>query len=273
MLRQPLLALRTAHPPIATLPHQPVHSRTLLPRAFHTTPKPRPRWPSAPSQRLPPLNNHLPIPKNHLPRRPFTTSTPHSARNTYNRFNSSSSRPSLFHTLISRSKPHHFILIGLGLSGVYLYNTEVVEMTGRRRFNCVSHAAELKMGEQSYREVLAQSRGRVLPDNHPLAQMVNRVLQRLIPQVEIEGADWRVHVIVDDGNANAFVLPGFVAPFPSLSLLSIVSWFYADGVLPGVGARSSFTRAFCQFVKTRMALPLSWAMKLRMLLRDIRQSV
>lgn len=87
------------------------------------------------------------------------------------------------------------------------------------------------MGEQSYREVLAQSRGRVLPDNHPLAQMVNRVLQRLIPQVEIEGADWRVHVIVDDGNANAFVLPGFVAPFPSLSLLSIVSWFYADNDL------------------------------------------
>lgn len=86
-------------------------------------------------------------------------------------------------------------------------------MTGRRRFNCVSHAAELKMGEQSYREVLAQSRGRVLPDNHPLAQMVNRVLQRLIPQVEIVGADWRVHVIVDDGNANAFVLPGFVTPF------------------------------------------------------------
>ncbi|OKO91608.1 Mitochondrial metalloendopeptidase OMA1 [Penicillium subrubescens] len=81
-------------------------------------------------------------------------------------------------------------------------------MTGRRRFNCVSHAAELKMGEQSYREVLAQSKGRVLPDNHPLAQMVNRVLQRLIPQVDIVGADWRVHVIVDDGNANAFVLPG-----------------------------------------------------------------
>jgi hypothetical protein len=48
----------------------------------------------------------------------------------------------------------------------------------------------------------------VLPDNHPLAQMVNRVLQRLIPQAPIEGADWRVHVIVDDGNANAFVLPG-----------------------------------------------------------------
>lgn len=66
------------------------------------------------------------------------------------------------------------------------------------------------MGEQSYREVLAQSQGRVLPDNHPLAQMVNRVLQRLIPQAPIEGADWRVHVIVDDGNANAFVLPGWV---------------------------------------------------------------
>ncbi|KAF3394058.1 putative T-complex protein 1 subunit theta [Penicillium rolfsii] len=208
MLRQPLLALRTAHPPIATLPHQALRPRTLFPRAFHTTPEPCPRWFPTRSPSLSPLVSHFQIPIKPLPHRPFSTSAPHSARYTYNRFNSSSSRPSLFHTLIYRSKPHHFVLIGLGLSGVYLYNTEVVEMTGRRRFNCVSHAAELKMGEQSYREVLAQSRGRVLPDNHPLAQMVNRVLQRLIPQVDIVGADWRVHVIVDDGNANAFVLPG-----------------------------------------------------------------
>lgn len=207
MLRQSLLTLRTARPPIAALPHPSAHPNT-LPRAFHTHPR-------TPSRRTSPLLLHPLPPKHHLqsastplPHRPFTTSTPHNARNTYNRFNSSSARPSLFHTLITRSKPHHFVLIGIGLSGIYFYNTEVVEMTGRRRFNCVSHAAELKMGAQSYREVLEQSRGRVLPDNHPLAQMVNRVLQRLIPQAPIEGADWRVHVIVDDGNANAFVLPG-----------------------------------------------------------------
>lgn len=207
MLRQPLLALRTARPPISVLPHQPAHPQT-LPSAFHLHFQAASRWASTlPLRRAAPtLNVQSPY---EIPfRRTFTTSNPRSARNTYNRFNSSTSRPSLLHTLITRSKPHHFVLIGLGISGVYFYNTEVVEMTGRRRFNCVSHAAELKMGAQSYREVLAQSQGRVLPDNHPLAQMVNRVLQRLIPQAPIEGADWRVHVIVDDGNANAFVLPG-----------------------------------------------------------------
>lgn len=81
-------------------------------------------------------------------------------------------------------------------------------MTGRRRFNCVSSSQELKMGEESYREVLQSERAKVLPDYHPLTRMVDGVLQRLIPQAAIEGADWKVHVIKEDGMANAFVLPG-----------------------------------------------------------------
>jgi predicted Zn-dependent protease len=64
------------------------------------------------------------------------------------------------------------------------------------------------MGQQSYQEVLAEVRGRILSENHPLTMKVNRVLQRLIPQASIEGADWKVHVIQDDGMMNAFVLPG-----------------------------------------------------------------
>lgn len=83
-------------------------------------------------------------------------------------------------------------------------------MTGRRRFNCVSRHQELNMGEESYREVLNAERGKILPHNHPLTRMVDGVLQRLIPQVDIEGADWKVHVIKDDGMVNAFVLPGYV---------------------------------------------------------------
>lgn len=81
-------------------------------------------------------------------------------------------------------------------------------MTGRRRFNCVPHHHELKMGAESYREILNSERGKILPDHHPLTQTVDRVLQRLIPQAPIQGADWKVHVIKDDGMANAFVLPG-----------------------------------------------------------------
>ncbi|KAL4817444.1 TCP-1/cpn60 chaperonin family-domain-containing protein [Aspergillus spinulosporus] len=81
-------------------------------------------------------------------------------------------------------------------------------MTGRRRFNCVSHQQELKMGEQSYREVLRDCQGRILPEYHPLTIMVNRVLHRLVPVAPIDGADWKVHVIKDDNMVNAFVLPG-----------------------------------------------------------------
>ncbi|KAL4753943.1 hypothetical protein BDW72DRAFT_201172 [Aspergillus terricola var. indicus] len=81
-------------------------------------------------------------------------------------------------------------------------------MTGRRRFNCVSHQQELKMGEQSYREVLRDCQGRILPEYHPLTVMVNRVLHRLVPMAPIDGADWKVHVIKDDNMVNAFVLPG-----------------------------------------------------------------
>lgn len=65
------------------------------------------------------------------------------------------------------------------------------------------------MGEEGYAQVLNSERGKVLPDYHPLTQTVNRVLQRLIPQAPIEGADWKVHVIKDDDMANAFVLPGY----------------------------------------------------------------
>lgn len=102
----------------------------------------------------------------------------------------------------------HFVAIGVGISGIYLYNTEVVDMTGRRRFNCISAERELKMGNESYLEVLSSERGKVLPDYHPLTKSVDRVLQRLIPMAPIEGADWKVHVIKDDRMANAFVLPG-----------------------------------------------------------------
>jgi len=87
-------------------------------------------------------------------------------------------------------------------------------MTGRRRFNCVSLGRELEMGKQSYREILVQERGKVLPDYHPLVKYVDRVLQRLIPEAPIEGAEWKVHVIKDDGMANAFVLPGYVYFLP-----------------------------------------------------------
>lgn len=62
---------------------------------------------------------------------------------------------------------------------------------------------ELQTGAESYRQILASERGKVLPENHPVTKMVDGVLRRL---VNGEG-DWTVHVIQDDV-VNAFVLPG-----------------------------------------------------------------
>lgn len=92
----------------------------------------------------------------------------------------------------------------------YLSHTSLDQETGRRRFICVTQQQELNFGEEGYREALNAARGSILPDYHPMARMVDRVLQRLIPQAPIEGANWKVHVIKDDDNANAFVLPGYV---------------------------------------------------------------
>jgi predicted Zn-dependent protease len=83
-------------------------------------------------------------------------------------------------------------------------------MTGRRRFNCISPKQELAFGIHSYRDILQQYGNRILPADHPYTTMVNRVMQRLIPEAPIKGADWKVHVIHDDKMMNAFVLPGYV---------------------------------------------------------------
>ena len=65
------------------------------------------------------------------------------------------------------------------------------------------------MGDETYNSLLRSSRGMILPENHPLTLMVDRVSKRLIAQAPIEGANWKVHVIKDP-TANAFVLPGYV---------------------------------------------------------------
>lgn len=117
---------------------------------------------------------------------------------------------SAFELLIQNARPRHFVIIGLGASGVYFYNTDEVEATHRRRFNCVSNARELEIGMESYREILSTERGKILPRNHQLTKMVDGVLQRLLPGVDMDASDWSVHVIRDDSNANAFVLPGYV---------------------------------------------------------------
>src|SRR5947207_15163185 len=47
----------------------------------------------------------------------------------------------------------------------------------------------------------------MLPENHPMTRMCERVVARLAPATGMEGVDWKVHVINED-IPNAFVIPG-----------------------------------------------------------------
>ena len=60
-----------------------------------------------------------------------------------------------------------------------------------------------------YQDLLQEYRERLLPPHHPKVQMVQRVLDRLIPHSGLNGEmnRWEVHVI-DEDTKNAFVIPG-----------------------------------------------------------------
>lgn len=69
-----------------------------------------------------------------LPRfrsRQFTTSTRSHygfGNQPYRRFNNPRGQPFMWR-LLGNAKPHHFVLIGLGISGIYIYNSETVEVS------------------------------------------------------------------------------------------------------------------------------------------------
>ena len=106
--------------------------------------------------------------------------------------------------------PHISYGIGaVGLAGgFYYYNLEHVPISGRQRFNCVSSAREQAMAESYYQGIMRAYGRHVLPPFHPHAELVNRVLKRLISAAGLEGQNWEVKVIDDPDQKNAFVLPG-----------------------------------------------------------------
>lgn len=98
--------------------------------------------------------------------------------------------------------------IGALCGGFYIANLETVPVSGRRRFNIVSATSEEEMGASVYQQTLQEFGNRLMPPSSPEYQMVQRVLRRLIPHSGIPDAKWEVHVIKDDRQMNAFVIPG-----------------------------------------------------------------
>jgi len=127
-----------------------------------------------------------------------------------------------------RIPPLVYVVAGGG--GVYyVYHLEKVPETGRWRFIDVSEATEREMGDQAAQEVLNQYKGRLLPARDPRVVQVNRVVHRILEasgldaerhssggiqeldkwnsKGKMNGVNWKVHVIDDPDQANAFVLP------------------------------------------------------------------
>ena len=89
-----------------------------------------------------------------------------------------------------------------------VYNIEKTPISGRRRFNWVSAQYEQEMGKLQYQQIMQEYQRSILPDSHPHVKMVRKVLKKLIPNSNLEGQEWEVHVIHDPTLMNAFVIPG-----------------------------------------------------------------
>lgn len=91
------------------------------------------------------------------------------------------------------------VIVGGGI--FYVSNLEEVPVSGRRRFNCYSDASVEADGLKYYNMVMDDARkyGALLSSDDPRARMVHRVMDRLIPESGLEGAQWEVNVLESPG--------------------------------------------------------------------------
>ncbi|KAJ7488351.1 peptidase M48 family protein [Mycena latifolia] len=133
---------------------------------------------------------------------------------------------------------------GLVLGGYYVTHLENAPETGRRRFMAVSEQHEEYIRKQILEQTLEEFRGKILPFNHPMTQLVRRITRRIItssnlghlkgdsgskweqmwdslgsrspvpeiprPQTLHPDKEWIVLVIHDRNLVNAFAAPGLV---------------------------------------------------------------
>lgn len=127
---------------------------------------------------------------------------------TYRRFNHKVYNTNLL--MNPQARKYGAIAVG-GLGLFYVANLEEAPITHRKRFLWVSPATEKFIGDYTYKQLLAEHRGQLLPQNHPYTVKIRGIFQRILKVSPIDetSLDWRVHVINDPrAPPNAFVLPG-----------------------------------------------------------------
>ncbi|MGF1677999.1 MAG: M48 family metallopeptidase [Candidatus Methylacidiphilales bacterium] len=94
------------------------------------------------------------------------------------------------------------------LAGIALFLLVVacatIHETGEKRFFLTSPQLEKQMGLTAFQDIKTSQK--VSTNTAAIAQ-VNRVAQRIIPVVNVPGAEWEV-VVFEDSAPNAFALPG-----------------------------------------------------------------
>ncbi|CAH0482960.1 unnamed protein product [Peronospora belbahrii] len=93
------------------------------------------------------------------------------------------------------------------IGGFYLINhVETMPQNGRHRLMFLSPEYEIKLGEQTYREIVKNSR--LLSPLHPMSQAVARVGRKIAQETsDVPYLKWTFHVI-EAKEPNAFCLPG-----------------------------------------------------------------
>lgn len=128
---------------------------------------------------------------------------------TYRRFNNNTSYSNLLQDPRSLKYGGGIALIG----GVfYITHLEPAPISGRRRFIFVSESIEKWVGQNTYSQIMAQYRGKILPQNDPTTMRVKRIMRRIINASDTSKDDdsikWEIHVIHSNDPPNAFVIPG-----------------------------------------------------------------
>ncbi|GAA6020210.1 hypothetical protein JCM10207_004372 [Rhodosporidiobolus poonsookiae] len=226
MLKRPLAPLLRSTAPRAALsslpPHPPLLPSRLPLRAFSTSSAaansyrrfgdpPRRSGPPPPSANE--ANDPLRIILSRLPQKEVSPRSSDGRGSGYGHSSGYGARHGFtLHNLRAYLQSPIFVVLVAGAGTYYVLHLERTPETGRWRFIDVSREMERTMGRQTYQEVLAEYRGKVLPDWAPEARYVQAVVKRIVRANGLEeklagGDGFRTHVIKEDGTKNAFVLP------------------------------------------------------------------
>lgn len=118
-----------------------------------------------------------------------------------------------------------------GFAVFYIYNQDEAPFTNRRRLLWVPYWAEKKIGDMSYRQIMAQYGRQIVPHNDPIYSEISNIVNKLLHtafenspdqrQVDhLKSLKWEIHVVKVNPKEvppNAFILPnGKVFIFSSI---------------------------------------------------------